>query len=330
MDRRQVLGWGAGLVATGLAPPVFAEDMDADGVLSTDPREAVPLWPEVPPGGAGLNIATQVIERSTKPAEYHDRAVVSLARPSLTVFRPQRPNGAAVLLAPGGGYLRIVLDKEGYETARYLNARGVTVFILRYRLPFQGWRNRQAVPLQDAQRAMRLIRYFANHFAIDPARLGVMGFSAGGHVAASLATLSGREVYAPIDAADAVDARPAFACLIYPVVTMGEGCHQGSRDSLLGENPSTDLVREWSCQQQVTAQMPPTFLAFSADDDAVPAQSNAVAMFRALLAAKVRCEMHGFEVGGHGYGIRLAANKPCAAWPDLFAAWARGRGLITA
>jgi acetyl esterase/lipase len=328
MDRRELLSLGLGLTALGLMPSAFAEDMDARGRLSTDPTEVYPLWPGTPPGGRGLRLKDKTVERSTDTASFHDRFVADVGRPTLTVFRPQKPNGAAVLIAPGGGYIRIVLDKEGYESARFLAAAGVTAFVLRYRLPGEGWAGREDVPLQDAQRAMRLIRAGAKKFAIDPAHVGVMGFSAGGHVAASLATRFAAPVYKPRDKADGLDARPDFAALLYPVITMGEGCHAGSRDALLGPDPAPEAIAARSCENLVGAKTPPTFITFAADDPAVPPAPNGLAMFEALCRQNVPTELHAFEAGGHGFGIRLAAGKPCAAWPDLFLAWARSHAFV--
>ena len=231
-----------------------------------------------------------------------------------------------MLIAPGGGYVRIVIDKEGVEAARRLNASGVTVFMLRYRLPAEGWANAKDVPLQDAQRAMRIVRTSAQKFNIDPNRIGVMGFSAGGHVAASLATRPYDAVYKPVDEFDAQDARPAFACLMYPVVTMTNGAHPGSRTKLLGTNPTDAQIAAYSCEKLVTPQTPPSFICFAADDDVVPPMANGMAMFRALRDAKVPAEMHVFEKGGHGFGLRLAKGKPAAVWPELFLHWGYGNG----
>jgi acetyl esterase/lipase len=327
MDRRTVLGLGLGAIAAGLMPGARAEDMNAEGLLATDPRETLRLWPKVPPGGHTLKLKARIVERSPDTAVYHDRYVDTVGTPILTVFRPAHPNGAGIVIAPGGGYGREVLDKEGYETARFLAAAGFTCFILRYRLPGEGWADRQDVPLQDAQRAMRLVRRHAAKFAIDADTLGVMGFSAGGHVASSLVTGFDASVYRPVDAADALSARPAYGCLMYPVVTMGEGCHAGSRDALLGPTPSAELMAAHSCEKRVTDKTPPCFIVYAADDDAVPPAANGLAMFGALMAAKVATELHAFEAGGHGFGIRLAQGKPCAAWPDLFLNWARSHGF---
>jgi acetyl esterase/lipase len=318
MDRRTVLGLGAAAL-TGLA--ARAESMKADGTLSSDPTETVPLWPGTPPGGENVHLTTKIVERSNDTDVFHDRYVTDIGTPLLTVFRPDKPDGSALLLAPGGGYIRVVVDKEGVEAARRFNAAGVTVFILRYRLPGEGWARAADVPLQDAQRAMRLIRGGAAHFGIEANRVGVMGFSAGGHVAASLATRQNETVYRPVDEADRLDARPDFAGLMYPVITMGEGAHPGSRSKLLGADPTAEKIAAYSCEKHVAAKMPPSFICLAADDDVVPPKENGLAMFDALRAKKVLAELHVFQQGGHGFGIRLARGEPASAWPDLFLHW---------
>ncbi|MGB8601866.1 MAG: alpha/beta hydrolase [Rhizomicrobium sp.] len=332
MDRRELLALSLGLAA-GLMLPAGAETIKADGILSTDPAETVVLWSGTPPGGKKVRLKNRITERSTNLAAFHDRYMDQIGKPDLVVFRPASPNGAAVLIAPGGGYIRVVLDKEGYETARFLNALGVTCFVLRYRLPGEGWAKdgaagRADVPLQDVQRAMRLIRASAAQYGIDPARLGVMGFSAGGHVAASLATRFDATVYEPRDDADKHDAKPAFAALVYPVITMGAGCHEGSRVALLGEKPTPESIATYSYEKRVRDDMMPGFITLALDDAAVPPQANGAAMFRALQEANIPAEMHAFEIGGHGFGLRLAAGKPCAVWADLFVRWAQSHGFI--
>ena len=245
----------------------------------------------------------------------------------MSVFRPKVPNGAAALLIPGGGYIRVVIDKEGFEVARRLAGAGVTCFVLRYRLAREGWTSRD-VALQDAQRAMRLIRAGASAYGIDPARVVAMGFSAGGHVAASLATGYARDVYAPLDAADRLAARPDLSALIYPVIEMSRPfAHAGSREALLGKDPPADLEAAYSPQHHVTDRTPPTFLVHAADDASVPLE-NSLAYLSALRAAKVPAELHVFEEGGHGFGIYLARGKPAHAWPDLFLTWADRKGLL--
>lgn len=329
MDRRAVLGLGVTAAFAGLSRSTLAEDMNAAGALSTDPTETVPLWPGTPPGGEGVKLTAKIVERSNAADTYHDRFVTDVGVPLFTVFRPEKPDGSAVLMAPGGGYVRIVIDKEGVEAARRFNASGVTVFMLRYRLPAEGWTDGKDVPLQDAQRAMRIIRAGAQGYGVDPARLGILGFSAGGHVAASLATRPYDPVYKPVDDIDSVDSKPSFACLTYPVITMSaQGAHMGSRDKLLGPSPTDALVAAYSCEKLVTRQTPPSFLCYAADDDTVPPMENGMAMFHALRRAKVPAEMHVFQEGGHGFGIRLAKGKPASAWPELFLRWAYGNGWI--
>jgi acetyl esterase/lipase len=316
-DRRTMLGLGL----LGAATPA------AGAIAPQDPSEIVPLWPGRPPSPPDALPREEVRDRIATSG-FQDRIVTGIARPLMTVFRPARPNGAAVLVIPGGGYIRVVIDKEGFETARRLNVAGVTAFVLRYRLPGDGWTPRTAAPLQDAQRAMRLIRADAARFGIDPARVAVMGFSAGGHVAATLCTRHAEAAYPPLDAADGQDARPDLACLMYPVIDMSPPhAHRGSREALLGSAPAPDAEAAASPHRHVNAHTPPTFLVHAMDDDSVPVE-NSVGYLAALRAAKVPAEAHLFEEGGHGFGLRLIQGKPAAAWPDLFLAWAGRRGLL--
>jgi acetyl esterase/lipase len=316
MDRRSVLMLGA-VALTGAA--ARAEVMKADGSISTDSTETIRLWPGTPPGGKGVHLKARIIERSADPAVINDRYVDSIGTPTLTVFRPDKPDGSALVVAPGGGYVRIVLDKEGNESGRRFNASGVTVFVLHYRLPGEGWQQPADVPLQDGQRAVRLVRSKAKEYGIDPARVGILGFSAGGHLAATLITRWNETVYAPVDAADQLEARPDFAGLMYPAIAMG-----GSR--LLGADATPERIAAAALDKHVTAQTPPTFICLAADDDVVPPEANGIAMAAALRAAKVPSELHVFQEGGHGFCIRLTKGKPCAAWPELFLHWGNRGG----
>jgi acetyl esterase/lipase len=291
-----------------------------------DPTEVLPLWPGEPPGAAGVTAVETVAERSD-PSGLRDRAVTHTRRPTLTVFRPARPNGAAVILMPGGGYERVVIDKEGFETARWLADRGYVCFVLLYRLPGDGWGAGPDAPLQDAQRAVRLARSRAAAMRFDPARVAIMGFSAGGHLAASLTTRFDAKVHDAVDAADALSARPDLSALIYPVISMADGpVHAGSRRQLLGPAPSPEQIALYSPDQGVTAQVPPVFLLHAADDKTVPVV-NSLMMFTALKAKAVPTEMHIFEEGGHGFGLRGVAGKPVAAWPGLFETFAKRHGV---
>jgi acetyl esterase/lipase len=320
LDRRVLLS----LASTAAAGPALAAALPP-----RDPSETVPLWPGKPPG-ARNPLPRETITDRIKTSGFQDRFVTGVGRPLLTVFRPARPNGAAALICPGGGYIRVVIDKESFEVAHRLAAASVTSFVLRYRLPAEGWDHAADVPLQDAQRAIRLIRAGAAGFGIDPTRVCVMGFSAGGHVAASLATRHDVAVYAPVDASDRQPARPDLSALFYPVIDMAKPfAHVGSREALLGKSPMPAEASAYSPHRHVTAKTPATFLVHAWDDPAVPTE-NSLNYLAALRAAKVAAEAHLFEEGGHGFGIRLAQGKPAAAWPELFLAWAARRGWLGA
>jgi acetyl esterase/lipase len=320
-DRRTVLGLGAAAAAAGTAV--------AEGVME-DPKETIRLWPQGAPGGANVAVSLQIVERSPDPSQYRDRFAAGITDPILTVFRPAKPEGASLLIAPGGGFQRVVIDKEGFEAAHRFAQEGVTCFVLRYRLPADGWAAGPDVSLQDAQRALRVIRRDATAHGLDPDRVSVLGFSAGGYVAASLATRHARPVYDPVDDADALSAKPMVAGLVYPVITMEQPfAHPESRKRMLGLTPTDARVADYSLERSVGPDTPPTFLVQALNDPDVPIE-NSSRMFDALRAARVPCEFHRFEEGGHGFGIRLAQGKPCAAWPDLFAAWARRHGAFRA
>jgi acetyl esterase/lipase len=279
-----LLGGGA-----ALADPKPAQAAKAP----TDPTEVLPLWPGDPPGSAGVTGVETLIDR-TVAGGLPDRATTHTRKPTLTVFRPAKANGAAVVLMPGGGYERVVSDKEGFETARWLADRGYTCFVLLYRLPGDHWGAGPDTPLQDAQRAVRLARSKATAMRFDPARVSIMGFSAGGHLAASLTTRFDAKVYDRVDAADDLSARPDLSALIYPVVSMAEGpAHPGSRKQLLGPSPTPEQVALYSPDQNVTDRVPPVFLLHAADDTTVPVV-NSLMMFTALKAKAVPAELHVF------------------------------------
>lgn len=291
-----------------------------------DPTEVLPLWPGDPPGSDGVTAVETVLDRTVAGAP-RDRAVTHTRKPTLTGFRPAKPNGAAVILMPGGGYERVVTDKEGFETALWLADRGYTCFVLLYRLPGDHWGAGPDAPLQDAQRAVRLVRSKAAGMKVDPARIAIMGFSAGGHLAASLTTRFDAKVHDRIDAIDDLSARPDLSGLIYPVISMADGpVHAGSRKQLLGSSPTPEQIALYSPDQGVTGQEPPVFLVHAADDGAVPVV-NSLMMFTALKTKVIPTELHVFEEGGHGFGLRSIAGKPVAAWPGLFETFAKRHGV---
>lgn len=289
------------------------------------PAEEIDLWPGTPPGAPTVLPVEQVIE--TGNAQHHGRMVKGIVRPRMKVFRPSKPNGSALLVTPGGGYSVIVIDVEGYQVGPWLSERGWTVFVLYYRLPGEGWANRADVPLADAQRAMRLIRSRATQYGFDPAKVGAMGFSAGGHVCLDLATRHDAQLYDPVDAADRLSPRPAIAAPIYAVQSMSLPlAHIGSRDMLLGPNPSPELQRAHSPAHNVTAATPPCFMAHAEDDTTVSVE-NTVEMRAALKAAGVKVETHLFAAGQHGLGLPGPAGEPARHWKEMFVSWAQAQGL---
>lgn len=324
-DRRSML---MGTLAAG-GMPWRAEGMMTMSAAPPlpDVSEVVALWPGGIAPGPKAPFAEVVDERSKDPA-IQDRAIHGISIPRMAVFRPARPNGAAVLITPGGGYSWVVVDKEGYEMARWLTARGFTVFVLFYRLPGEGWVNAPDAPLADAQRALRLIRQRADSYGLDPARVAAMGFSAGGHVCADLSARFAAQVYAPVDATDAVSARPFCAAPIYPVISMHmPEAHAGSRRNLLGDAPTLAQEIAHSPHHHIPADPPPHFLCHAEDDRSVPV-ANTLLLRDALKAKGARLETHLFELGGHGFGLRFTAGKPVAIWPELWLGWARSVGLF--
>ncbi|MBI1685313.1 alpha/beta hydrolase [Caulobacter hibisci] len=322
LNRRGAFALLTGLAALSTASMASA----ARKPTNPDPSEVRPIWPSDPPGSQGVTAQETVSERSDGKGP-RDRAVTHTRTPTLSLFRPRKPNGAAVILIPGGGYERVVMDKEGFETAQWLADRGYTCFVLLYRLPGDGWGAGPDAPLQDAQRALRLVRSWAPAMKVSPNRIAIMGFSAGGHLAASLTTRFEAQVYDRVDAADDLSARPDLSALIYPVITMTAPLtHAGSRKQLLGAAPSFEAVQAYSPEAGVGGRTPPVFLVHAADDKAVPVE-NSLMMFAALKAKAIPAELHVFEEGGHGFGLRAIAGKPVAAWPGLFEAYAKKKGI---
>jgi acetyl esterase/lipase len=232
-----------------------------------------------------------------------------VADPVVGVFRPANPDGRAILAIPGGGYQFVSVENEGINVAKAFNPRGVAVFVLGYRLPGDGWANPEDVPLQDAQRAMRLIRGNATRYGVDPAKLGCVGFSAGGLLAASLAVAHADPVYERIDAADEAPARPAFAGLVYPVIS-GDVMRVGK-----------NAAARFDTNRRVRRDTPPLFIVHALDDPLIPL-AEPLAMVQAAQAAGVPVEAHLFQEGGHGFGPGyLPADLPGSRWTELFELW---------
>jgi len=267
--------------------------------------QTILLWPAGAPGALGQD----------------DRD-----KPSITVYMPPATTGpmTAVIIAPGGGYARLSMNLEGRAPANYLNSLGIAAFVLRYRL---GPAYHHPIELGDAQRAIRIVRSRAAEWHIAPDRIGIMGFSAGGHLASSASTHVAEGKADAADPVDRVSSRPDFAVLGYPVISFVEPfTHQGSKTNLLGENPDPALARSLSSETQVTASTPPAFLFQTNADTTVPAE-NAVAYFLALRKAGVAAELHVFRNGAHGVG--LAQEDPALAeWPRLLANWLRVSGFL--
>lgn len=279
------------------------------------------IWPQGKAPGAKNSDAVFTPEpRHTGTSDY-DRAVTGIRAPEITVYAPAKPNGTGILVTPGGSYRRVVMDKEGSALAPFFNARGYTLFVMTYRMPGDGHEEGANAPLADAQRAMRYIRANAHEWKINPDRIGVLGFSSGGHVAASLGTRFAESVYTPIDDVDEQPARPAFMALVYPVVTLREDIgHPGSRLELVGATPKKEDLQRYSLEERADNTTPPTFLLHAIDDPAVKVE-NSLVFFNALRELGVSVEMHLFERGKHGFGIRDAQGLPLAIWPEMMMNW---------
>ena len=283
----------------------------------------LPLWPEgVPPA---VRADAPAARGDLGPERDEGGNFSNVSMPTLTVVPPavDRPNGTAVILCPGGGYSYLSWAREGQQYAAWLSTLGVTTFILKSRLKEWG----HPAPLQDVLRAIRLVRSRAAEFSVAPDRIGVMGSSAGGHLAASASTLFDHADGRTGAALDVVSARPDFAMLAYPVITMTDpAAHGGSRHSLLGAAPDAALLAQMSVERQVSTATPPTLLLHTQDDKSVPVQ-NSLMYFEALTRAGVPAELYVFEQGGHGIAMRDGLGN-ASAWPRRAQEWLRHRGLL--
>jgi acetyl esterase/lipase len=251
----------------------------------------------------------------------------NISRPTITAYRPakQDPKRAAVIILPGGGYRGVSILKEGYDVARAFNDMGVTAFVVKYRTPSdKSMKDKRVGPLQDAQQAVATVRRDAEKWQIDPKRIGVIGFSAGGHLAATTGTMFSTPVLSEWRSADV---RPDFLMLIYPVITFTEPTlHKGSRDQLLGAAPTPEDMKRFSAESAVTSETPPTFLIHAADDQTVPV-ANSILFFEALQAQKIPSQLMVYPAGGHGYGLNNATTGD--RWIERCRQWLQSQGWIS-
>lgn len=267
-------------------------------MLSAQNTFELPLWPAGAPNSNGLTGTEEDLEGGR---------VANVIKPSITVYKADKPNGMAIIMCPGGGYARLAMNHEGHDMAPWLNAQGITYIVLKYRMP----NGHYEVPLSDAEQAIRLVRQHAKEWNIRPDRIGIMGASAGGHLAASLATLYNSN-----------ETRPDFQILFYPVISMVPGVtHGGSRQNLLGNNPSQELEDKYTLEKQVNERTPQAFIMLSADDGAVP-PANGIHYFEALLQHQVPATLHVYPTGGHGWGFRDAFTYK-RQWTGELEKWLR-------
>jgi acetyl esterase/lipase len=289
---------------------------------STAQQKTMNLWPG---GIPGLVLTDSYIEKSTTSEGLITR-FEKTTNPMIYIFLPpkEKATGTAVLICPGGGYTALAFGHEGNAIASWLNENGITGIILKYRLPSDLiMKDKSIGPLQDAQEAMRIIRRNAVAWNIDPKKVGVIGFSAGGHLASTLSTHYADKVY---DVSDTVSARPDFSVLIYPVITMDASfTHAGSRKNLLGDNPSDEAIKRFSNELQVNEKTPPAFMVHSADDPAVPVK-NSIVYYEQLVKYKIPSELHIFQKGGHGFGLGGSKDTQ-SAWPGLCISWLKASGF---
>lgn len=307
IGRRTLLGnlallTAIGALELGTAAPALAEAW-----------EEIPLWPGKPPGQGG---PTGPEKLGIEGAGFG--ALSNISTPRMRVYRPANPNGAAVLVCGGGGYFRIQLWKESTPIARWLQQRGFTVFELIYRLPNDGWE--ATAPFMDAQRAMRIIRTKASEFSIDPKQIGVMGFSAGGHLAGFTALQPQRRLYEGADRYEKASARPDFSVLLFPVVSLRKPYDTTrTRREIVGNTADVEAETAWSLDTYASADAPPTIIFASADDKITP-PGHGILLFEKLNALGASAELHLFRDGGHGWGLGNP-DQILSQWPEMFRKW---------
>jgi acetyl esterase/lipase len=283
-------------------------------------QNPMPLYPNGIPNSKPTPAA--YVEKMEKT---DDEWVTGVSMPTLTPFFPEKgtANGAAIVIFPGGGYGGLSMDKEGYRVAKAFNKFGVTAFVVKYRLPSDDIMVDKTIgPLQDAQQAVLTVRTNAAKWGIKADKIGIIGFSAGGHLASTEGTHFDKVL---VDDKENISVRPDFMILLYPVISFGPMAHVGSRENLIGKTPSEALLKLYSNELQITPNTPPTLLVHATDDDAVPVQ-NSIMFYDALLNAKVKASMHIFQAGGHGFGLNNPKSKD--KWIEWAKNWLDENGFL--
>ena len=292
-------------------------------LLMAAAQQELPLYGTDPIPNSKPAPNKEKVDSGARPDHY---TISMVSRPTLTVFLPPqgKGNGTAVVICPGGGYTHLAMAHEGMEVARLLNEMGIAAFVLKYRLPADETIIDKTIgPLQDAQRAIQLVRQRAAEWAIKPEQVGILGFSAGGHLASTAGTHFGK---ATIDNKDNISLRPDFMILVYPVISFSDSLgHRGSRNALLGANPDAQLIQEYSNELQVTPQTPPAFIVHAEDDKTVPV-ANSIHFYESLLHNKVPAELHVYPKGGHGFGLHNPTTKD--QWADRMRNWMESNGWL--
>jgi acetyl esterase/lipase len=282
-------------------------------------QQEIPLY-----DGAIPNSKPGPDREATDPKNHWSLSLVS--HPTLKIFLPEssRATGAAIIVCPGGGYTHLAMGHEGVEIADSLNAIGIAAFVVKYRLPSDETMVDKTIgPLQDAQRAIQLVRKNAKAWGVDPGRVGIMGFSAGGHLASTAGTHFAK---ARIENPENISLRPDFMILLYPVISFSDSiAHHGSRENLIGANPSADKIMEYSNEWQVSSNTPPTFLVHAGDDQTVKV-ANSIHFYEALQLNKIPSEMHIYPHGGHGFGLHN--NTTTDSWFDRLKTWLKDNGWL--
>lgn len=280
--------------------------------------QVINLWPD----GKIPNSKTNSVEEKSVTDDKGILRISGVTVPTITAYiaPKEKATGAAVMICPGGGYGILAASHEGSDFAKWFNERGISAFVLKYRLPNEkAMTSQHEVPLMDAMQGMKIIRQHASEWKIDPNKIGVMGFSAGGHLAATLST------HYNLGKNASEEAKPNFSLLIYPVISLTpEISHGGSRDNLLGPDKSEELIKYYSNELQVSSKTPPAFLIHAEDDGAVPVE-NSIAYYLALKKLKIPAEMHLYPIGGHGYGFRTEGKGSLVNWPAALEGWLRAQ-----